>query len=88
VERLKRIRTALKILWRNRSSKPGRFVDVVFVGGLVMVSFGFGWIYPPAFLIVGGLAAAALAWHYEPREPLELTERERELLSHLRSDEG
>jgi hypothetical protein len=61
--RLAPIRIALKIAWRHRR-RPGEdtLVDVAFLGGLFMVAAGFGWIYAPLFLIVGGTALSAFAW--------------------------
>lgn len=67
--RLSRIRIALARVRFPRLKRPRmprisqeRRTDVCFLLGLAAFAGGCGWIYPPAWLIVGGFFLAAVAW--------------------------
>jgi hypothetical protein len=69
----------------GRSLTAALLVDVVFLGGLLLIAGGCGWIYGPAGMIVGGAAFSLIAWLAEPKkDAIELSARERELLGHFR----
>jgi hypothetical protein len=59
VGRLSKPRAHVKIALRRRPSEDG-LLDVALFGGLLMFALGFGWIYPPLFLIVGGACLVAI----------------------------
>jgi hypothetical protein len=57
------LRLAIKIRIRNRHKlTDDRKVDLAFLAGVAAFAVGFGWIYPPLLLIVGGASTVAIAW--------------------------
>jgi hypothetical protein len=57
------LRRAIKIRIRNRRRlTDDRKVDLAFLAGVAAIALGFGWIYPPLLLIVGGVSTVAIAW--------------------------
>lgn len=64
------MRLRLRITWRNRKRwTRDQRVDRAFAGGLGMVAIGFGWVWAPLFLIVGGTLLATIAWKYGSAPP-------------------
>jgi hypothetical protein len=61
VGRLSRPKARVRIALRRRPSEE-RLLDLALVGGLLLLALGFGWIYPPLFLIILGGCLIAIAF--------------------------
>ena len=61
--RLSDLKTTIKLRWRNRKPwSEEKKIDRAFLGGIVMMAAGYGWIYRPLFLIVLGTVVAWISW--------------------------
>lgn len=68
------LKTRLRIRVRNRRRQTeDRKLDQAFIGGAFMFAVGWGWIYPPLLLIVGGTMVTATAWALGRTKPARNT---------------